>query len=202
VEWVPVAINPSLGHVKAIGKRILGAIARPGADAASRDAGDPARLDPGKRLVRRSRVARHIWSSTVTMANVVSHWRSVLRHRGGADVVIFDRYALDTAVRLHTWYGELGTVAFQSWLIRRLSPRPACSYFLDVPAERALARKIDKWELPTLRRQAELYRLECERFGVRRLDGQRTIEDLAAQISAEVLRTTQATAAAVTRRAA
>jgi thymidylate kinase len=124
----------------------------------------------------------------VTMANLFSHWRSLLAHRRDADLLIFDRYALDTAVRLHTWYGDLGSVVFQTWLIRRLSPRPICSYFLDVPAERALARKIDKWELPTLRRQAELYRRECERFGARRLDGERSVHDLAAEISADVLR--------------
>ena len=186
IEWVPVAINPSIGHIKTVGKRILASLSRggpPQADAV----GDPAEADPGKRLVRRSPVARHVWSTFVTLANVFSHWRSYLRHRG-AQVVIFDRYSLDTAVKLHTWYGELGNVAFQSWLIRRLSPPSVSGYLLDVPAERALARKIDKWELPTLTAQAEVYRLECERFGVRRLDGERPVADLAEEIGEDVLR--------------
>jgi len=186
IEWVPVAINPSIGHIKTVGKRILGSLSRGGASSgpASPDTVD---LDPGKRLVRRSPAARHVWSTFVTLANVFSHWRSYLRHRG-AQVVIFDRYSLDTAVKLHTWYAELGNVAFQSWLIRRLSPPATTGYFLDVPAERALARKVDKWELPTLTTQAEHYRLECERFGVQRLDGQRPVEELAEEIGADVLR--------------
>jgi thymidylate kinase len=186
VEWVPVAINPSIGRLQSIGKRILGGVGRRAV--VGGDGGDAAEHDPGKRLVRRSTLARHLWSSIVTSANVLSHWRSVLRHRRAADVVIFDRYALDTAVRLHTWYGHFGSVAFQVWLIKRLSPRPICSYFLDVPAERALARKVDKWDLPILSDQAQLYRSECGHFGVRRLDGERAADDLAAEISADVLR--------------
>jgi thymidylate kinase len=187
IEWVPVAINPSIGIIKTVGKRILAVIAsdhgrvqrgQPGVDAAE--------VDAGKRLVRRSPAARHVWSTIVTAANVYSHWRALARHRD-SDVLIFDRYALDTAVRLHTWYDELGSVAFQSWLVRRLSPRTLQSYLLDVPADRALARKVDRWDLEVLTRQAELYRRDCGRFGVRRLDGERNVEDLAAEISVEVL---------------
>ena len=138
-------------------------------------------------MVRRSALARHVWSSFVTLMNVSSHWRSLLDHRGRADVVIFDRYVLDTAVRLDTWYSRLGRVGLETWLCERLSPRPLCSYFLDVPADRALARKVDKWDLPTLQRQAESYRRECKRLGVHRLDGERSREDLAADITTDVL---------------
>jgi thymidylate kinase len=186
IEWVPIAINPSIGHIKTVGKRILGSLERgrrPPADTQH----DTAELDPGKRLVRRSPVVRHVWSTFVTLANVLSHWRSYLRHLR-AEVVIFDRYSLDTAVKLHTWYGELGNVEFQSWLIRRLSPRPLSGFLLDVPPERALARKVDKWELPTLTTQAALYRDHCDRYGVRRLDGERPVEELAEEIGEDVLR--------------
>jgi thymidylate kinase len=186
IEWVPVAINPSLEHMKAAGKRLIGLVPvrerdlPPGGQQA-------AALDPGKRLVRRSPLARHVWSSIVTLLNVVSHWRMYLRHRVAGNVVIFDRYSLDSAVRLDTWYGDLGSVDFQVWLIRTLSPRPLCSYFLDVQPERALARKTEQWDLAMLTRQAELYRSQCRRFGVRRLDGERSREDLANEIADEVL---------------
>lgn len=183
--WVPVAINPSVGYIKAFGKRMLRR-AMPSARKGGHGAGEATQLDPGKRLVRRSALARHVWSSFVTLTNVFSHWSSYLRHYG-ADVVIFDRYAIDTAVRLHTWYGELGSVDLQVWLIQRLSPRPTSSYFLDVAAESALARKVDKWDLGMLRRQRELYRIECARFRVRTLDGERSVEDLAVEISTDVL---------------
>src|SRR5436190_11319852 len=62
IEWVPVAINPSIGYIKSVGKRLLGVITR-GPSRPAEGAGDPAELDPGKRLVRRSRLARLIWSS-------------------------------------------------------------------------------------------------------------------------------------------
>lgn len=183
--WVPVAINPSLGQLKLVADRML---TRAGSPRRARSASPaPEAPDPGRRLVRRSPPARHAWSTVVTLANVYSHWRSLLRHAGAADVVIFDRYAIDTAVRLHTWYGGLGSVAVQEWLTRSLSPRPACAYLLDVPAERALARKVDRWDIETLRRQATLYREACRRFGVRRLDGERDPEALASEIAADVL---------------
>lgn len=186
IEWVPIAINPSIGHIKSVGKGVLRSLERGGPPVADPEV-EPVESDPGKRLVRRSAVVRHTWSTFVTLANVFSHWRSYLRHRR-AEVVIFDRYALDTAVKLHTWYGEIGDVAFQSWLIRRLSPPAMTGYLLDVPAERALARKVDKWELPTLTTQATLYRLECERYGVHRLDGERPVDELAEEIGEDVLR--------------
>jgi thymidylate kinase len=186
VVWVPIAVNPSIATIRAAAKSVLGLISR-GTPASSGGGGDESPLDPGKRLVRRSALARHVWSSFVTLANVTSHWRSLLRHYGRADVVIFDRYVLDTTVRLDTWYSGLGRVGLETWLCERLSPRPLCSYFLDVPADRALARKVDRWDLPTLSRQAESYRRECERLGVDRLDGERSKEDLATHITSEVL---------------
>jgi thymidylate kinase len=186
IEWVPVAINPSIEHMKAAVKRLLGVLPSAKVSEVDGDA-DPVVQDPGKRLVQSSRLVRHIWSSVVTLLNVFSHWQAFLRHYAAGNVVIFDRYALDSAVRLDTWYGNLGSVEFQSWLIRNLSPRPLCGYFLDVPAERALARKTDQWDLATLSRQADLYRREWRRFGVRRLDGERSREELATEVSREVL---------------
>jgi hypothetical protein len=186
VVWVPVAINPWLAPIRAAARWILG-VASPGGRASHDRGSADGSLDPGKRLIRRSAVARHAWSSFVTLMNVSTHWGSLLGHYGRADVVIFDRYVLDTAVRLDTWYGDLGSVRLEKWLCERLSPRPLCSYFLDVPAEGALARKVDRWDLSTLRRQAESYRRECERMRVHRLDGERGREDLAADIASDVL---------------
>jgi thymidylate kinase len=186
VVWVPVAVNPSIATIRAAARSVLGLISS-GTPASSGGGDEESPPDPGKRLVRRSALARHAWSSLVTLMNVTSHWRSLLRYYGRADVVIFDRYVLDTAVRLDTWYSGLGRVGLETWLCERLSPRPLCSYFLDVPADRALARKVDRWDLPTLRQQAESYRRGCERLGVHRLDGERSKDDLAAHITSDVL---------------
>ena len=52
--------------------------------------------------------------------------------------------------------------------------------------ETALGRKRDRWSLPELRRQAELYREEAARLGVPRLDGERSPDELAAEIASAV----------------
>ncbi len=185
IEWVPVAINPSIGKMKSVAKGILRAFVQVDRTGAAGGEGDDA-SDPGKRLVRRSATVRHLWSTVVTVANIVSHWRVMLRHAGRGRIVIFDRYALDSAVRLHTWYDELGSVRFQSWLVRTLSPRPSISFLLDVPADTALTRKVDRWDLEQLRRQAAIYRSECRKFGVKGLDGTRPRDELALEIAREV----------------
>lgn len=188
IEWVPVAINPSIGHIKRSVKMILRLLSLPKAErtASAKGDGNESGVDPGKALVQQSPLVRHVWATTVTLANVISHWRVFLRHVGNEKVVIFDRYALDTAVRLQTWYGHLGSVRFETWLIRALSPKAMCSYLLDVPGATALGRKQDRWDLDVLERQARVYREECERFGVRRLDGERPAEELAAEVAREV----------------
>jgi thymidylate kinase len=185
IEWVPVAINPSIGTMKSVAKGILRAFVRADRTGAAGGERDDA-SDPGKRLVRRSATVRHVWSTVVTVANIVSHWRVMLRHAGRGRIVIFDRYALDSAVRLHTWYDELGSVRFQSWLVRTLSPRPSISFLLDVPADTALTRKVDRWDLEQLRRQAVIYRSECKTFRVKGLDGTRPRDELAVEIAREV----------------
>ena len=128
----------------------------------------------------------HLWTSLVALTNALAQRQRVLRHAGRRRVVLFDRYTLDSVVILrHLWGGER---RFPAWLIRALSPRPVCSFLLDVPPETALARKRDHWDLDNLRGLAELYRREAPRLRVRRLDGERPREELTAEILAELER--------------
>ena len=103
-------------------------------------------------------------------------------------MVIFDRYVLDSVVRMRVFYGAERPLLLQEALIRLLSPRPACAFFLDIPAETSLARKDDLWTLDELAAQARLYREEHARFGARRLDGECDQEELCARIAEEVWR--------------
>ena len=190
VAWVPVAINESLARIKTVVRALLsrlpgwrGRVYAP-PPYATRTHGVVA--DEAKELVTRSSAARQLWSTFVVLTNVLAHWRALLRHRG-CDVVIFDRYALDTAVRMHTWYGDRGTVAFQVWLARALSPRPLGAYLLDVAATTAHARKDDGWTVGELAAQADLYRQELARFGVRLLDGERPAAELAQAVEEQLL---------------
>jgi thymidylate kinase len=188
-EWVPVAINPSIEHAKRTVNAIASVFTRRNAGHAEAAAdGIAAGIPPSKMLVRRFGFVRHGWSTVVTVANAVSHWRVYLRYRRRGAIVIFDRYALDTAVRLNTWYGDLGSTHFQAWLIRTLSPRPLRSYLLDIPGDVAYDRKPEQFSVEVLRRQADIYRREHERFGVQLLDGQRPVEELAAEVAADVFR--------------
>lgn len=189
VEWMPVAYNPTVDRVKALGNAVLGRVGLRSSEVPADPSAPEGRSTSGgagKALVRRSALARQVWTTFIAIMNVVAHWRSVLAHTRNGRVVVFDRYTLDSFVRMHAWYEELGSVRFPFWLIRTLSPRPVRSYLLDVPAETAFARKPEQWDLDQLRRQAALYRRGCDELGVRRLDGERAVEELAAEIAADV----------------
>ena len=102
--------------------------------------------------------------------------------------MICDRYTLDAAAHLRFRYGEQRPFRFPIGVIHRFSPRPLRSYFVDVPAETAYARKAEQYSLEELARQAQLYREEAPGLGVRKLDGQRPREELCAEIAEDVWR--------------
>ena len=125
------------------------------------------------------------WSTAGTAANALAHLRAAGPALAAGKVVIFDRYVLDTVVHLRFTYGGRPHPV-QEWLVRALSPAPLAAFLLDIPPAEAAARKRD-WPLEVLERQAELYRAELDRHGVRRLDALRPPEDLAAEIGVMVL---------------
>jgi thymidylate kinase len=192
VVWTPLGANPFVERVSLAARRLLHLLSW---------------LGPLGRLERRlseeggSLVARpgqaaprgrfhHLlaggWATFLALVNAASQRRSALRHVRRGRIVVFDRYTLDSIVRLRFLHG--GTRRFQGRLIRRLSPAPLCSFLLDVPPETALARKRDEWDLAALRRQAALYREEHGRLAVVRLDGERPREELCAEIAQEIRR--------------
>jgi thymidylate kinase len=132
--------------------------------------------DPG----RRPSAGRTAWAAFGAVLNAVSQRAAVLRRPGR--VVVLDRQALDTIVRMRFLYG---TGAARR-LVIALAPRPRFAYFLDIRAETSLARKDDIWELADLQRHADLYGEELPRLGVRRLDGEAPREQLCAAVAREV----------------
>jgi thymidylate kinase len=203
VAWLPIAFNPSVeafrDSLKSASRRL-----RPGrsssGEAANADRAPDA--DLARALVHRSAVAMHVWVTILAVANLVTNWRLTLRHSRTHDVLLLDRYSLDTAVRLAAWYGERGSVRFQTWLVRALSPRPLCAFLLDVAPETALARKRDKWDLDELAQQAGMYRDRAGEFAVMRVDGELPADQIADRITREVLRHLGARTSPVTHRAA
>jgi thymidylate kinase len=126
---------------------------------------------------------RGIWSTVVTFANSLEQRvlasGPVMRDR----VVVFDRSPLDLAVRMQVLYRS--NVQMQRRLVRVAAPRPDLAFLLDIPPEVSLARKDDIWSPSQLVEQATLYHELAPSFGVRRLDGQRPPEEIAAEIARE-----------------
>ncbi|MBD0282190.1 MAG: hypothetical protein ICV69_08365 [Thermoleophilaceae bacterium] len=189
VAWLPIAFNPWIEGIrdslKNASRRLRPMRSSPGGSTSAD--GEP-EADLARALVHRSAVARHLWVTLLAVANVVTHWRLALTHSRTHDVLLLDRYSLDTAVRLAAWYGERGSVRWQTWLVRALSPRPLCSFMLDVAPETALARKRDKWDLDELADQARMYRERAGEFEVMRVDGEVPPDQIADRIAHEVLR--------------
>jgi thymidylate kinase len=93
------------------------------------------------------------------------------------------RSALDLAVRMEVLYRS--NVQMQRRLVRLAAPRPDLAFLLDIPPEVSLGRKEDIWSPSQLVEQATLYRELAPSFGVRRLDGQRSPDQIAAEIARE-----------------
>ena len=139
----------------------------------------------GTVLRERSRLAHLAWSTLIAASNGAFHARTVARASAYGRVVIFDRYVLDSRVRLRFLYGRHRGYALQDILVRLLSPKPRAAFLLDVSAEDSLARKDDRWSSGDLRTLTELYG-ELNDGSVTRLDGRRPAEELSAEIASAV----------------
>ena len=100
--------------------------------------------------------------------------------------MICDRYTLDSAAHLRFRYGPERSLRFQSRLIRLVSPRPLRSYFLDVPAPTAYARKTERYSVEDLALLAQLYREERAWLRIEHLDGERPRAELCTEIAEDV----------------
>lgn len=186
VEWTKIARNPSLGKLSRTAKRLLsretpssgspeksGSVTRASEVTAS----------PGASRREKSDLLTHAWAAIVSLTNAWSHRRVTTAHTRHGRVVICDRYVLDTAAHLRYRYGDRHRFRLQTLLNRSLSPKPLCSFFLDVSAQEALRRKSEQYDLGQLTHLASLYRAEAERLGVAVLDGGKELEELCEEIA-------------------
>lgn len=187
VEWTTLWENPLL--------HVLGAPARAAARFASSargagsGAGERAATPVEAADVReRSDLLSNVWVTIVALVHARAQRRETAPLRKAGKVVICDRYTLDSAAFLRFRYGRERSFRFQISLLDRLSPRPLRAYFVDVPPDTAWARKAEQYSLEELRAQSRLYREECPRLRVTRLDGERAPEDLCAQVAEDVWR--------------
>ena len=147
--------------------------------------GDQTRFEAAA-VRERSDLISQVWVTVVALAHAAAQRRATRRPLRRGTIVVCDRYTLDAAVQLRFLYGESRPYRFQIDLMARLSPRPARAYLVDVPAEVAYGRKAEQFSLTDLTRQAELYRVEADRLGVRRLDGGRPREELCEEVARDV----------------
>jgi thymidylate kinase len=185
IQWAPLAGDPWLDALARPVKRVLGVVPelRPPPD----DVAGPRGIvpNPGSELRRRSRVVAWAWVTLVALGNGGEHARRAAPRLAGR-VVVFDRYELDSRVRLRLFYGDDRPLRLQRTIIRALSPRPAAAFLLAIDARVSQARKDDKWSAEELERQARLYREERAALGVAELDGTRPADELAAEIAERV----------------
>ena len=189
VIWSPLGGNPTLEVIGIPLKRLLRRLRfGPFAALAERSAAGHVMSNPDAHQTRNLTMLVTLgWATLVIVLNLLSQRRAVARQAlRGRRVVIFDRHALDSLVRLRFLYGAAGSARFQRWLVAAVAPRARLAYLLEIRPETALARKPDEWNIEQLRRQAALYREESDALGVRRLEGERERESLGAEIAAEV----------------
>jgi thymidylate kinase len=141
--------------------------------------------DPVTRVREASSILTDLWTLTIVVANASSQWRLMHRQllRGG--IVICDRYTLDSIVALRYSYGSERPLRAARMALSRLYPTPVRAYLIDVLPETALARK-GEWGIAWLTRHRELYLEECERLGVRVLDGEQPDAETCAQVACEL----------------
>ncbi len=190
VIWTPLASNPGLKKLSGPARAVLGLLARRGLG------GDVARRSvEGESLVavpdaghggRAKTTITLAWATLVALANAASQARRAAPHLARGRIVIFDRYVLDSAVHLRYLYGEQHGFRIQEGLVRLLSPKPLRAFFLDAEPATVAARKRLQYDLGQLQAQVDLYRANCARLGVARVDGEQPLEDVCRRLARDV----------------
>jgi len=191
IVWSRIAWSDRLWKAAVPAKKVLTRLATltPRRSRRAGHAGSPATpADPIGTLRERSSLLTGVWTTVIALENALMHRSQSIRLVRRGTVVICDRYTLDSIVGLRTSYGAQRHFRFQTTLMRLVAPRPRAAYLLDVTPQTALARK-GEYDLATLGEQARFYHDDCERIGVRRLDGELPQEQLCAEIALNVWQT-------------
>ena len=152
---------------------------------AARAAGRGARSGGVARLVHALEAI--VWAVVATFA-AVSVALSLRRRssRSSADLMVLDRYRLDSMVKLQCWYAEV-SAGWLARVVRALVAAPDVEFLLRVDPQVAYARKPEQFTVAQLTNQARLYdRLVSDQPAVITLDAHTDADELARQVSAHV----------------
>jgi thymidylate kinase len=141
--------------------------------------------DPDRTLRSRRGPLGWTWATLVTASFVRDVRRRSMAAHG---VIVYDRHLLDALVTLSFAYRGVDLRAHRR-LVRRRMPPAAASFYLEAPAELAVARKPgDAIGEAAVRRQLERYAAELETMpDVVVLDASRPAEELARRVLAGLL---------------
>jgi thymidylate kinase len=120
------------------------------------------------------------WVFVVALVNARSYRRAAARVGRGTHVVA-DRWLVDALVDLVVRYGQHRAAA---WLLRRVTPQPDLSLFLEVDVDTAIRRKPGDQAPRVLEAMALLYAEEAVRNELITLDARLPLEVLAEQARA------------------
>jgi thymidylate kinase len=179
VVWSRLGSSPLLDRLADAPRRLLALVPTgPDARPVVRYAPGAAPAPPGRLQREQSRTVSWCWSLVVTVEAIRTLRRAVQPARRKHDVVICDRWLLDSAVALTYRYGMSTDLRLQQRLLRLALPVPAASVFLDVPADVAFRRKQEQYALDQLAQQAALYVSKAGTLGAVRVDGDRDTTDV------------------------
>lgn len=145
----------------------------------------PLASDPVTLVRESSPLLTDLWTLVITLANASLQWKLMRRELLRGYIVICDRYTLDSIVELRYSYGTERRYRGARAAMSTLYPKPVRAFFLDVSPQAALARK-GEWGMQWLSEHREIYLEECERLGVRLLDGELPPADICDEIAREV----------------
>jgi len=184
-EWAKLGEDRRLWKLRSAGKRLVAVLeGGPGPKE-----GESAQGSAGPRAADSAPVVQWGWAALAAASNVWTLRRQVRRYRGKADVIVYDRYVLDTAAHLRWRYGLRGApLVLLERAVAAVAPKPLAAFYLQVEAETARERKGEE-PLEILKEHATAYAEallgSCGR-SVRVLDGSEAPEALAAQIGTAV----------------
>jgi thymidylate kinase len=141
----------------------------------------PAPPRPGAKLL-----GKLFWYVIGTGAAISAALSLRNRHESaGSEIVILDRFRIDTIMKLQYWYGDVSRPLL-SRIVLALAPAPAIEFYLRVPGEVAYARKPEQWSPEQLVRHVELYDGAARDARAAVLDGELSTDALAKEVVAQV----------------
>lgn len=143
-----------------------------------------------------------IWLNVGLFEYLIQATVKVRRRLWGSRVLISDRYIYDAVADLAISFGRsgVGVTELARHPLFRWFPQPDKVYFLDVPAEVCWARKQDPNVMAKqyLVDREQIYSHLCDSLGFTRVDGDRPIEEIAADVLKQTLEHIEKTESEVT----